>query len=278
MLRRQLERHGLTRAELQIVDHHRGHAIAAAAASGFSECAVLTIDGLGDGLSATISRFAGGRLERVAESSARNSIGVFFEHVTSLLNMRELEDEGKVMALADYAAPVADADNPMLPWVRVVDGVVRTAWPGHAFRRPLARVHWRFANEQFAYLAQRTVEHAAMALARDAVRLTGCARLALAGGVVSNVKATRQVRRLPEIGEIYVFPHMGDGGLALGAAVSCGRGGWRLRRPSISIGSTSDRLSIVRSWSRACARLACSRRAPASFRPVSRTCSPTAAS
>ena len=139
------------------------------------ECAVLTIDGLGDGLSATISRFAGGRLERVAESSARNSIGVFFEHVTSLLNMRELEDEGKVMALADYAAPVADADNPMLPWVRVDDGVVRTAWPGHAFRRPLARVHWRFANEQFAYLAQRTVEHAAMALARDAVRLTGCA-------------------------------------------------------------------------------------------------------
>ena len=41
--------------------------------------------------------------------------------------MRELEDEGKVMALADYAAPVADADNPMLPWVRVVDGVVRTS-------------------------------------------------------------------------------------------------------------------------------------------------------
>jgi carbamoyltransferase len=220
MLRRQLERHGLTRAELQIVDHHRAHAIAAAAASGFSECAVLTIDGLGDGLSATISRFAGGRLERVAESSARNSIGVFFEHVTSLLNMRELEDEGKVMALADYAAPVADADNPMLPWVRVVDGVVRTAWPGHAFRRPLAQVHWRFANEQFAYIAQRTVEHAAVALARDAVRLTGCARLALAGGVVSNVKATRQVRRLPEIREMYVFPHMGDGGLALGAAIS----------------------------------------------------------
>ena len=44
---------------------------------------------------------------------------MFFEHVTNLLNMRELEDEGKVMALADYAAPIADADNPLLA---LVDG------------------------------------------------------------------------------------------------------------------------------------------------------------
>jgi carbamoyltransferase len=219
-LRRQLDRHGLTRAELRMVDHHAAHAATAAWASGFAQCAVLTIDGLGDGLSATISRFADGRIDRVAASSARNSIGVFFEHVTNLLNMRELEDEGKVMALADYAAPIADADNPLLAWVRVIDGVIRTEWPGHALRRRLAKVHWRFANEQFAYLAQRTVEHAAMALARDAVRLTGCRRLALAGGVVSNVKAMRQVRLLPDVEEVFVFPHMGDGGLALGAAVS----------------------------------------------------------
>jgi carbamoyltransferase len=219
-LKRQLGRLGFSRAALRIVDHHVAHAAAAAWASGFEPCAVLTIDGLGDGLSATISRFADGRLDRIAASTARNSIGVFFEHVTNLLNMRELEDEGKVMALADYAAPIADADNPLLPWVRVKDGVLETQWPGHALRLPLARVHWRFPNEQFAYLAQRTVEHAAVALARDAVRLTGCRRLALAGGVVSNVKATRQIRLLPEVEDVFVFPHMGDGGLALGAAVS----------------------------------------------------------
>ena len=73
---------------------------------------------MGDGLSSTISIFRDGRLERVAASTARCSLGVFFEHVTSLLNMRELEDEGKVMALADYAAPIADADNPLLSWIR----------------------------------------------------------------------------------------------------------------------------------------------------------------
>jgi carbamoyltransferase len=181
---------------------------------------VLTVDGLGDGISATISRFQDGRLERIRTSPARHSLGVFFEHVTQLLNMRELEDEGKVMALADYAAPIDDADNPLLSLVRVQDGVIQTKWPGHALRGPLARTQWRFANEQFAYLAQRTVERTMVDLARDAVRLTGLPRLALAGGVVSNIKATRRLRLQPGIEELFVFPHMGDGGLPLGSAIA----------------------------------------------------------
>ena len=135
-LRRELARHGLAHATLQIVDHHEAHAAAAAWASGFDACTVITIDGLGDGLSATISAFRDGTLERVAASPARSSLGVFFEHVTSLLNMRELEDEGKVMALADYAAPIPDAANPLLALVDVRDGVIVTTSP-----RPRAEAH-----------------------------------------------------------------------------------------------------------------------------------------
>jgi carbamoyltransferase len=52
------------------------------------------------------------------------------------------------------------------------------------------------------------------------VRLTGLDRIALAGGVVSNIRATRRIRVMPEVKAVYVFPHMGDGGLALGAAVA----------------------------------------------------------
>jgi carbamoyltransferase len=218
-LRRTLRSHALGDAALRLFNHHEAHAAAAAWAADFAPCAVLTIDGLGDGLSATISSFRDGRLVRVAGSPARSSLGVFFEHVTNLLNMRELEDEGKVMALADYAAPIADEDNPLLSWVRVHDGVIATGRPGHALRRELARIHWRYSNEQFAYLAQRVVEHTCAALARDAVRLTGLRRVALAGGVASNVKAMRRIRLLPEVEDVYVFPHMGDGGLAVGAAI-----------------------------------------------------------
>jgi carbamoyltransferase len=215
-LRSQLAGCGLSRARLMIVDHHLAHAAAAGWAAGFGPCAVLTIDGVGDGLSSTISIFREGAFERVVASPARSSLGVFFEHVTTLLNMRELEDEGKVMALADYAAPIADEVNPLLRLVRVHDGVIKTA---KGLRRALAREHWRFPNEQFAHLAQRAVEQTCVALARDAVRLTGLRRLALAGGVVSNIRAARCIRLLPEVEDVYVFPHMGDGGLALGAAV-----------------------------------------------------------
>lgn len=219
-LQRTLTGLGLGAARLALVDHHEAHAAGAAWASGLAPCAVVTIDGLGDGLSATISAFRDGRLQRVAASPARHSLGVFFEHVTNLLNMRELEDEGKVMALADYAAPIDDRDNPLLECVRVQNGVIETERPGHALRRCLADVHWRYANEQFAHLAQRVVERTCMALALDAVRLTGLGRVAFAGGVVSNVKAMRRVRLLRDVEDVYVFPHMGDGGLALGAAVA----------------------------------------------------------
>jgi carbamoyltransferase len=218
-LRGQFGRLGFASPDITLVDHHEAHAATAAWGADFAPCAVLTIDGVGDGLSSSISMFRDGRLTRVAASPARASLGVFFEHVTNLLNMRELEDEGKVMALADYAAPVEDANNPLLQLIRVRDGVIETTHHGRALRAALAAVHWGSANEQFAFLAQRVVEEICVALARDAVRLTGCPRLALAGGVVSNVKATRRVRLLADVEELYVFPHMGDGGLAIGAAL-----------------------------------------------------------
>jgi carbamoyltransferase len=237
-LRREFARCGLGKAPVDLVDHHEAHATAAAWGSRFDACAVLTIDGLGDGLSATISAFEGGTLRRLVASPARHSLGVFFEHVTNLLNMRELEDEGKVMALADYAAPIPDDQNPLLSNVRVANGVIETTRSGHGLRKLLAPVHWRFANEQFAYLGQRVVEQTCMSLARDAVRLSGKRRLALAGGVVSNVKATRRVRLLPEVDEVYVFPHMGDGGLALGSALIAAQ------RRGVSLEFDVDRLDL----------------------------------
>jgi carbamoyltransferase len=225
---RTLRRSGIRTDRLSFVDHHRCHALCAAYGSGLPSVVVLTIDGLGDGLSATTSLFREGRLTPLRQSPAAHSLGVFFEHVTMLLNMRELEDEGKVMALSEYASPVADADNPLLRLVTVDDGRIRWALTGAALERRLRRVHWGCPNEQFAYMAQKTVERVCVDLARDAVRAAGERRLAIAGGVASNVKATRLVRHVPEIEAVHVFPHMGDGGLALGAAIagaqSCGEG------------------------------------------------------
>jgi carbamoyltransferase len=217
-LRRVLDAAGLAQAPLDVFDHHECHAAGAAYASGFPSAVVVTLDGLGDGRSATVSRYRDGRLERIASTPARHSPGVFFEHVTHLLNMRELEDEGKVMAIADYASPIPDDQNPMLRLLTARGLEFATPLPGHALQRPLRDLLWRYPNEQFAFMAQRTLERACEALVAEAVGRTGERRLALAGGVASNVKMNRRLRLLNGIDEVFVFPHMGDGGLALGAA------------------------------------------------------------
>jgi carbamoyltransferase len=218
-LSRALRPLGLGAARLLLVDHHRAHAAAAACGSGFDECVVVTIDGVGDGLCSSVSVLEQGVLRRVATTPAAHSPGVFFEHVTSLLNMRELEDEGKVMALADHAPGVADDENPLVPLLQARGLEFTTPRPARRLRSPLARILWRVPNEQFAAMAQRAVLLACERLVREAVRRTGKTRVALAGGVASNVKVNRAIRLLPEVDDVYVFPHMGDGGLAVGAAL-----------------------------------------------------------
>jgi carbamoyltransferase len=218
-----LRRAGIPTRRIEIFDHHTCHAWCAVSVTGAPSSAIITIDGLGDGLSATTSVYRNDCLTRLSSSPAVHSLGVFFEHVTMLLNMRELEDEGKVMALADYAAPVPDADNALLGLLRVDEGRIRATETGPALERRLRRIHWKYSNEQFAQMAQRAVELVCTDLARDAVKRSGESTLAVAGGVASNIKATRAMRLLPDVSAVHVFPHMGDGGLALGAAIACAR-------------------------------------------------------
>ena len=217
LLRRELGRLGLT-APLRLYDHHLAHAAAAAAWSGSRPATILTVDGVGDGWSSTVSRWREDRLERLAATPARDSVGVFYEHVTHLLGWRELEDEGKVMALAEHAAGPAPAHG--LEGVLAADGLhVRATVHGPALRRRLRAGRDAMTREWFARLAQSALEEVLGAWARQAVAATGLPRLVLAGGVASNVAANRLLRLEPTVESVEVFPHMGDGGLALGAAV-----------------------------------------------------------
>ena len=194
-----------------------------------------------------MSRFHDGRLTVMDRTPAQHSPGVFFEHVTALLNMRELEDEGKVMALADYAAPIADDKNPLLSILSVKGLQFKTSAPGHALRSVLRDRQWSMSSEQFAYAAQRALEKACVTLAKHAVATIGESRIALAGGVASNVKVNRSIRNLDGVDDVFVFPHMGDGGLACGAALAASaEHGERPSLPldDLGLGPSYDRDSI----------------------------------
>ena len=215
---------------LRLFDHHACHAAAAAYASHFDSCLVVTIDGVGDGRASTVSRFAEGRLMEIGSTPAIASPGVFFEHVTHLLNMRELEDEGKVMALADYAAAVPDQDNPILSLPHGAGPVVchRGARPpsqGTAPADPVA-----LSERAVRLHGPACAGEACVKLVRQALDRTGERRIALAGGVTSNIKVNRRLRLMPGVDQVFVFPHMGDGGLPVGAAaLAASRVDWPAR-------------------------------------------------
>jgi len=219
IFKRKLRKLGFKNFNLLFYDHHLCHAISAAFASGFEKALVITIDGIGDTLSGTISRFENGNLERIKAISGRDSFGIFFEHVTNLMNMRELEDEGKVMALANYALKIEDEKNPLLDFFKIAGLNVRAKFNSWKTYKELRKVFWKYPSEQFAYMAQRTLEVKITELVKNAVRETGLRKICLAGGTCSNIKVNMLIKNLPEVEDVYVFPHMGDGGLAMGSAL-----------------------------------------------------------
>jgi len=219
-LKNSLKRLGFRNVAVHLVNHHRCHAATAAFCSGFDDALVITIDGIGDALSGTISTLSDKGLSHITDISGKHSLGIFFEHVTNLMNMRELEDEGKVMALANYAYPIPDDENPLLDFIEIKGLSVRCKYSTLRMYDELKKILWRYPSEQFAYMAQRTLEVKLVDLVKNAISATGFTNIALAGGVFSNIKVNMLIRTLPEVRDCFVFPHMGDGGLALGAALA----------------------------------------------------------
>lgn len=217
--RRELSKMGFRDFEVHLVEHHTAHASAAAFTSGFKEAVVITLDGVGDGLSGTVSVFKNGRIKRISEIPAKASLGIFFEQATNLLGMRELEDEGKVMALSDYSYGMPESKNPLIDIFRVDGLSITTRLNSWARYKKLYEVCWRTPSEDFAFMVQKTLEKHSLQLFSNAIKRTRIKNVAWSGGVASNVKNNMRIRRESGLERWYVFPHMGDGGLALGSAM-----------------------------------------------------------
>jgi carbamoyltransferase len=78
---------------------------------------------------------------------------------------------------------------------------------------------WRCEREKFAYMVQKTLEDCLLQLFKNAIEETGIKKVCWSGGIASNIKANRIIRLHSGLKDWFVFPHMGDGGLAVGAAL-----------------------------------------------------------
>ncbi len=216
---RQLRHMGFRDFKLSVVEHHTAHAATAAFTSQFSRALVITMDGLGDGLCGSISVLDNGRLERHVSIGARDSVGVFYEQVTNTVGMRELEDEGKVMAMADYSYPFDFEENRFKDFFRVEGTTIRAKYGPSKQFDIIQRNGWQMPREQLAYMTQQLFENVMLKFVSNAIDRFGIHDVVMAGGVFSNVKANMKIRNLDTLKHWYVFPHMGDGGIALGSAL-----------------------------------------------------------
>jgi len=227
-MRRRLRALGI-RAETAFVDHHRCHSASAYYTSGWESCLAISLDGSGDGYCSRIYLCLAGQMELLHSVPSYHSPGYYYNYVTHLLGFTPLRHEGKITGLAAYG----NAER-LLPLFRTRLGydaakgsfVNRGRWMTAECDYLRARLADQ-PREDVAAAVQRNTEDVVAAYVRDAVGRTGARRLALSGGVFSNVRLNQVVWNRSEVEEIYVHPHMGDGGLAAGAALDCA---WRERK------------------------------------------------
>lgn len=221
------------------IAHHRAHASSAFRLSGLAEACVLTLDGLGEKISGTIYKgYPDGRMELLRSSSAKNSLGSFYQAITEALGFIPVDSEYKTMGLAALGSSNG-AENPFHNIVEVRDGVLKSSipWqlrdynlhhPEKKVPNPLSSIKEaddfkllleKMPREEFAYFAQEHCEENMLSYAQDAMRITGLRSIAAAGGVMLNVKGNEKIMYELKPSDYFVFPDSGDSGLAVGAAM-----------------------------------------------------------
>ncbi|HLK20116.1 MAG TPA: carbamoyltransferase N-terminal domain-containing protein, partial [Bryobacteraceae bacterium] len=219
---------GVSTAKITVVDHHTAHAASAYFGSPWAtqsgKILVLTLDGSGDGVCATVNVCENGKIRRVAETPSSASIGKIYSRITFLLGMKPWEHEYKVMGLAPYAdqAGVKKSYRAIRPLIEIDEGSL-VFRPGTHLWTNYCYGYLRSALEthRFDWICgaiQKVTEELVVRWVKNAVAATGISRIALAGGVFMNVKLNMLLAGLSEVEDLFVFPSCGDESMSIGAA------------------------------------------------------------
>ena len=235
------------------VDHHEAHAASAFYCSPFQEAVVLTIDGVGEFETATISIGKPSGIEKLFSINYPHSLGLFYSAFTAFLGFEVNEGEYKVMGLAAYGEPIyADQirglfrllpnggfeldqdyfqfDLPTeLPFSsKLVEIFGLPFSPGSSFSfdfdNPTQEVNSACDNLETHYAniaasVQLCTEEIVVHMVQGGMENTGKKNVCLAGGVALNSLANARLQR--DLGcSLYVQPAAGDSGGAIGAAQS----------------------------------------------------------
>ncbi|BCU68767.1 carbamoyltransferase [Stygiolobus caldivivus] len=224
------------------VRHHLSHAASAYYFSGYSSAAVMTIDGTGEYEATVIWKVKDGEFEPVLSMhTSYGSLGDLYENIMMHISFNFLEGPGKGMGLAPYGKmshyydklkqfvkinpegdmPFYIADGKM---IKTKDHVKPYLIYSNIAQKVVGKIVWDPHGElnedavNVAWAVQKVTEEAVLATAKWAKDHTGEDKVALAGGVALNAKASMELHYAKIFNDVFIFPAANDAGGPVGAA------------------------------------------------------------
>lgn len=223
-------------SQIMFSEHHFSHAASAFYPSPFEEAIVLTLDGVGEWATTTVSIGRGNKLEIVKELHFPHSLGLLYSAFTYYLGFKVNSGEYKVMGLAPYGNPIYKnkiIDN--LVQIKE-DGSFRMNQDFFNYATGLTMTNKKFNRlfgrpprkpdiddlEQFhmdiASSLQAVTEMIILKITKSISEEYNIKNLCLAGGVALNCVANGKILKQKFFNRIWIQPAAGDAGGSLGAA------------------------------------------------------------
>ncbi len=224
-------------SKIKFSEHHQAHAASAFFPSPFEEAIVLTMDGVGEWTTSSISIGSGKSLKLKKEMRFPHSLGLLYSAMTHFIGFKVNSGEYKVMGLAPYGSP--RFHQKILDHLVDVkkDGSFSLKISNFSFPVGLAMTDQRFekifgipartpeqeltqVHMDLAASIQSVTEEIILKIVSAAVREYDIRNLCLAGGVALNCVANGKIVRAGLVDKVWVQPAAGDAGGSLGAALA----------------------------------------------------------
>lgn len=222
---------------LLFTEHHQSHAASAFYPSPFEKAIILTVDGVGEWATTSVSRGEGSSIQPLQHINFPHSIGLLYSAFTYYLGFKVNCDEYKVMGLAPYGNAVyterilqslidVKPDGSFRLNMKYFNYAVGLTMTGDRFERLFNNPARQPGSEltQFhmdiAASVQKATEYVMLKLSTHLYERYGGENLCLAGGVALNCVVNGKILKQSGFKNIWIQPAAGDAGGALGASLA----------------------------------------------------------
>ena len=221
--------------KINFSEHHLSHAASAFYSSPYDEAVILTLDGVGEWATTTISLGRNNKINILKEIHFPHSLGLLYSAFTYFLGFKVNSGEYKVMGLAPYGEPkFKDIILKKLIDVKE-DGSFRLNMDYFNYATGLTMTNNKFAkifnverrepenkllqiHIDIAASIQSITEEIILKITRFLFKEFKIPNLCMAGGVALNCVANGKIFKDGLFKNIWIQPASGDAGGALGAA------------------------------------------------------------